>query len=288
MDSIVLVSFLFVCLLFLCFILNIKAYFLKIAVKQDSIFANLPSTNSNRNSSKSFFYKLGSILIFLVPLEVNNKLIQNYYYAGKDPVELKAALGKAFTVFWVLLMIYIFTHNIVFLLLSFVAFVLISFESSFLVYQANIEIENNIEHLVRCLRILVVNNETPLVLAIEIIINELPDELMSLKLTLEKLVSQSKKIGLTQTLNEWETDLLRFKDFISVLIAINNGTSKKALKQYFDDFLNAVEHDNKERARSSSENFQLYLMGPIILILLVIMFPMLDAITFLMQNSGVV
>ena len=128
----------------------------------------------------------------------------------------------------------------------------------------------------------------PLISAIEITIKDFPEDLSSLKLELTRLINQSKKLGLVQTLTEWNTELIRFRDFISLLIAVNEGTSKKALLQSFDDFLNKIEEDNKERIRNSAENFQLYLMVPIILILLVAMFPMVDAISFFMQNSGVV
>jgi len=284
MDSVILVFIFCILLLFLLFLLKIKSLFLKAVASNNSVLVN-----SNEISSKeSFLIKLGSLIMIFITTELKNKLQENYLFVGKNLSELNLALGQAFIVFCALFVVYLSTGNFFFLLLAFVFFVLISFESSFLVYKAHIEIENNVEHLVRCLRILVINNEMPLISAIEITIKDFPEDLSSLKLELTRLINQSKKLGLVQTLTEWNTELIRFRDFISLLIAVNEGTSKKALLQSFDDFLNKIEEDNKERIRNSAENFQLYLMVPIILILLVAMFPMVDAISFFMQNSGVV
>lgn len=284
MDNVVLVFIFCILLLSLFLLLNIKNLFLKVVASHSSIFVNLTKISSKL----SFLNILGSFVMIFMTAELKRKLQENYLYVGKNFSELNIALGRAFLVFSILFVAYLYIGNFLFLIMAFAFFVLISFESSFLVYKVNSEIENNIEHLVRCLRILVVNNEMPLISAIEITIIDFPEDLPSFKFELLRLINQSKKLGLVQTLTEWNTELMRFRDFISLLIAINDGTSKRALKQSFDDFLNKIEEENRERIKSSAENFQLYLMGPIILILLVIMFPMVDAISFLMQNSGVV
>jgi len=243
--------------------------------------------NHKSDSYRKIFSLLGSFIYGVLPRDFCKKLEDNYNFIEKDLGELRYTLGQSFSVFLVLLTVYLLTQNFIFLVMAFIISVLIAMDSSFLVHKANQEIEDNIEHLVKCLRILVVKTETPILSALEISLKDLSEDLSALRRETRKLINQAKKLGLMQTLYDWKTDLPRFRDFVSLLISINEGASKSALKNSFDDFLKKVEEDKTEQHKAQAENLQLYLMGPVVLMLLVIMLPMVDAISYLMKNSGV-
>lgn len=269
----------------LVLLFNSKFLLLNNSSRIQSLTAYKPIKESD--SLRKLFLFIGKFIRTVLPGDFCKKLEENYSFIEKDHTELSYTLGQSFCIFAVLLLVYSFTQNFIFLLLAFILSALIAMDSSFLVHAANQEIEENIEHLVQCLRILVVKTETPILSALELSSKDLPDDLMALRREVRKLISQAKKLGLMQTLYEWKTDLPRFRDFVSLLISINEGASKNALRNSFDDFLKKVEEDKAEDQKAKAENLQLYLMGPVVLMLLVIMLPMVDAISYLMKNSGV-
>ena len=152
--------------------------------------------------------------------------------------------------------------------------------------QFNKELETSIEHLVRCLKVLVVKTETPLINALEIMLEDLPEGFKASRLELEKLVNKSLKSGLRETLQRWKTDLPQYRDFIALLISINDGASKQALQLSFNNFLQKVEEYKADQVKNEAENAQLYLMGPVVVMLIVSSMPMMDAVRFLMSQAS--
>ncbi len=162
---------------------------------------------------------------------------------------------------------------------------LIVLEVNFALSKAKTELENNIEHIVRCLRILIIKSETPIINSLEIIVKDLPLDLVATRKELVRLLEKMKKSGVRTTLLEWKTDLTKFRDLISLLIAINDGASKNALRLSFDNFLKKIEETKEQELKDKTENVQLYLMGPVLVMLLIISLPMMDAVRFLMTES---
>lgn len=274
----------FLFLLALVFVLNSKYFLLSKSSQLQSLSIGKPSPLVSYNK---LFFHIGTIIRNILPSYIIENLEQSYSFIGKDTEELDKSLGQSISIFFLLLFVYLYTNNFLFILLAFLISILMAFDPFFLADKANREIENNIDHLIRCLKILIVKTETPVLSALEISLKDLPDDLSHLKRQINKIISQSKKVGLVQTLNDWKTELPRFRDFISLMISINDGASKSALKQSFEDFLNKIEEDKHENQRANAENLQLYLMGPVVLMLLIVMLPMVDAISYLMKNSGV-
>lgn len=285
MIYLIFLSLIILGLVALVLLLNSKFLLLSNSSRIQSLTAYKPIKESD--SFKKIFLFLGNFIRTVLPRDFCKKLEENYNFIEKDFAELSYTLGQSFVVFIALVTVYFFTQNFILLLMAFIVSVLIAMDSSFLVHKANQEIEENIEHLVQCLRVLVIKTETPILSALEISLKDLPTDLVALRREIRKLINQAKKLGLIQTLYDWKTDLPRFRDFVSLLISINEGASKNALKNSFDDFLKKVEEDKIEQHKAQAENLQLYLMGPVVLMLLVIMLPMVDAISYLMKNSGV-
>jgi len=86
---------------------------------------------------------------------------------------------------------------------------------------------------------------------------------------------------------DWKTDSARFKDFISLLVSINEGSSKSALKIAIENFITRAREDEEEAIKEKAENLQLYLMGPVVLILLVMLYPMMAAIQYMLQAASI-
>jgi hypothetical protein len=137
----------------------------------------------------------------------------------------------------------------------------------------------------RCLRILIIKSETPIINSLEIIIRDLPVDLVATRKELIRLLEKMKKSGVRTTLLEWKTDLPKFRDLLSLLISINDGASKNALQLSFDNFLRKIESSREQELKDKADNVQLYLMGPVLLMLLIISLPMMDAVRFLMTES---
>ena len=286
MINLILLALIVLALVVIVLVANSKFLLLSNSSRLQSITGYKPIHESD--ALKKVFLFFGDFMRKILPRNFCEKLEENYSFIERDLAELSYTLGQAFLSFTILFIAYAFTQNFLFLLLAFIASVLIAMDSSFLVHQANEEIEENIEHLVKCLKILIVKTETPVLSALEISLKDLPEDLLALRREVRKLINQAKKVGLMQTLHDWKTELPRFRDFVSLLISVNEGASKNALKHSFDDFLEKIEEDKDERQKAQAENLQLYLMGPVVLMLLVIMLPMMDAISYLMDNSGVI
>jgi hypothetical protein len=209
----------------------------------------------------------------------------DYFSLDRSEIELHVTFGEAALSFILCFSSYIFSHNVVLLALSFLIPALIVLEINFALAKARTELENSIEHIMRCLKILIIKSETPIINSLEIIIRDLPVDLIATRKELIRLLEKMKKSGVRSTLLEWKTDLPKFRDLISLLTSINDGASKNALKLSFDNFLRKIESTKEQELKDKTDNVQLYLMGPVLLMLLIISLPMMDAVRFLMTES---
>lgn len=240
----------------------------------------------NGFNPQDFFSMLGKSFAILIPAKFFKKLELSHLYLHRDKLELYQTIGQAFAIFIVMLLLYSFTHNPLFFVMAIFFPVGLFVELPIAVSQHKNSIDNSIPHIVACLKVLVVNTETPLTNALEVIIQGLPQYMQPSKLELLRLLQKAEKTNLRETLVEWQTQSSQFKDFLSLLISIYEGASKSAIKTAMENFLAKSNEEEQEKLRNKAENLQLYLVGPVIVMLLVIMQPMVSAI-FYMMNTGV-
>ncbi|MDA0771628.1 MAG: hypothetical protein O3C63_01660 [Cyanobacteria bacterium] len=267
-------------------IANSKYLWLNSSYQSQSLLNNKGASNqANIGLYKILMIKFGTLISQVLTRRVLEQLELDYFNLDRTLDEMLQMIGEAFLVFTVLLLVYLVNHNWIFLLLSFVLPALIALEINLALYQYKKELESSVEHLVRCLKVLVIKTETPIINALETIIKDLPIEFKATKRELSKLIAKSTKSGMRQTLIEWTTDLPKFRDFIGLLISVNDGASKHALKLSFDNFLDKMDVNKIDEINNQADNAQLYLMGPVVVMLIIISLPMVDAVRFLMMES---
>ena len=143
---------------------------------------------------------------------------------------------------------------------------------------------DSLDHLISCLEILTVKSETPLANALKIVCDSLPEEFYVARNELNKILQQAEKFGMEQVLNDIEKDSIEEQEFISILIAIQKGTNKSALKKNLQDFLLRQKAIKEEKRKLIVENLQLYMMLPGTVMLIIAMFPMIDMIASQLQG----
>jgi hypothetical protein len=162
------------------------------------------------------------------------------------------------------------------------------FESRFSYQKAISELDLSVKHIVQCLDILLVKSETPIITALELIAQELDDNYFYTRLELKKIIKQASKTGLSTALRDFYQQNYgpKLKEFFSLLMSVNDGASKKAISEQISNFLDLQIQEAEENQKSAVENLQLYLILPVIVMLLIIMFPMADAIMYSLQSTG--
>ena len=271
--------------LYLIFLLNSKHLWLQNIYQETSIL-KLERRAAGTGSYQKFMAELGSLIARVLPQALLKKLEQQCFNLNRGREDLYRSIAEAALVAVIMLLAYLINHSWFFILLAFLVPALIMLEINIAQAQFNKELETSIEHLVRCLKVLVVKTETPLINALEIMLEDLPEGFKASRLELEKLVNKSLKSGLRETLQRWKTDLPQYRDFIALLISINDGASKQALQLSFNNFLQKVEEYKADQVKNEAENAQLYLMGPVVVMLIVSSMPMMDAVRFLMSQAS--
>ncbi len=285
MSGILFILVIAVGLIYLVLLFNSKYFWLNKVHEGQSLLYSSSHQNRVKNWYKELLYNIGKFITRIIPESILKQLEIDYFSLDRSEDELYVTFGEAVTSFVFCFSSYIVSHYIFLLLLSFLIPALIILEVNFALTKAKTELENNIEHIVHCLRILIIKSETPIINSLEIIIRDLPLDLIATRKELTKLLEKMKKSGARTTLLEWKTDLPKFRDWISLLISINDGASKTALRLSFDNFLKKIEETQEQELKNKAENIQLYLMGPVLVMLLIISLPMMDAVRFLMTES---
>lgn len=270
---------------YLVFLYHSKQLWLNASIESQSLLSLVGKSSQTSGIYQSLIVKLGTMIANILPEKAIRQLEFEYFNLDRTKDQLLETIAQAFISFIVFLALYLFSYNLIFLLLSFLIPAVLILEINLASFQFKREIESSVEQLVRCLKVLVIKSETPIINALEIIMQDLPLEYKAVRRELAKLVNKAAKSGLRTTLLEWQTDLPKFRDFIALLISINDGASKHALKLSFDNFLKKIEENKANEIKDQAENVQLYLMGPVVVMLIVVSLPMVDAIRFLMMSA---
>ncbi len=268
---------------YLVLILNRRYLGVEYSYQKASVIGENGGKIKKQIFDKSFFFNIGKACLALLPEATVNKLERDVSFLNRDEKYLSISAGQALFFAITLLFAYAFTQILVILVLAIFLPIGIIAEIPLSVSTNKACIENSVTHVVGCLRVLVVKTETPLPNALEIIAKGLPQYLSPMKLELLRLLAKAEKTSMRESLMEWQTESPKFKDFLALLISINEGASKSALANFVDNFLNKAEEDTQEEIKNNAENLQLFLMGPIILMFLVILQPMVSAIQFMMS-----
>jgi len=281
-----LVIFLLSCLYLLSFT-QIKSSWLKTTQQKNSI-VNTIKPSFGESLWDTNFYELGLKLAKFLP----NKFIETeefiYKFLQKDPRGFYINIAKALLVMGFTLVVFLFLQNWFLLLAGVLVLIYFIFDSRFLYQTAIKELDSSVKHIVQCLDILLIKSETPIITALELIYQELDSKYIYTKNELKKIITQASKTGLSQSLRDFHAyDYgLRLKEFFSLLISVNEGASKKAISEQINNFLELQNQEAIEDQKALVENLQLYLILPVILMLLIIMFPMADAIMYSLNSTG--
>lgn len=288
--NLVLVFSLLTISIYLCLVIYSKSFWLNSIHKENSVTISLSQSESAFNFKKQeqkFIQNLGYIVAGLLPESLIEASSKDLIFLARKPEELYRNLGLMTICFLVLISCFFVTRNYIYLISLLMLIGLVFTETKIAVKKAESNIENNLDHLVKCLKILIVKTETPLLTALELINQDLVPELNDLKRELTKLIERAQKSGIKKTLVDWNTNLEKFQNLISLLISIHEGASKTAIEENIKKFLQKYQEEKNEALKSQAENLQLYLIIPVILMLITSLMPMVDAINFYMKHTGV-
>jgi len=281
-----LVIFLLSCLYLLSFT-QIKSRWLKTTQQKHSMI------NSSQRALEAGFletslYQGGLRIAKILPANTIESEEFVYKFLQKDPRGFYINISRALLVMGFTLVIFLFFKNWFLLLAGVLVLIYFIFESRFLYQTAIKELDSSVKHIVQCLDILLIKSETPIITALELIYQELDSKYIYTKNELKKIITQASKTGLSQALRDFhDYDYgLRLKEFFSLLISVNEGASKKAISEQINNFLELQNQEAIEDQKALVENLQLYLILPVILMLLIIMFPMADAIMYSLNSTG--
>ncbi len=276
--------------IYLCLVIYSKSFWLNSIHKENSVTISLNQSERVFNFKKheqKFIKNLGYIVAGILPKSLIEASSRDLIFLARKPEELYRNLGLMAICFLVLISCFFVTRNYIYLASLLILLALVFTEAKIAVKKAESNIENNLDHLVKCLKILIVKTETPLLTALELINQDLVPELNDLKRELTKLIERAKKSGIKKTLIDWDTNLEKFQNLISLLISVHEGASKTAIEENIKKFLQKYQEEKNEALKSQAENLQLYLIIPVILMLITSLMPMIDAINFYMKHTGV-
>jgi hypothetical protein len=258
-------------------------------VRETALFENTIISNSSKKYNffdREIFYDFGESLSRLLPESLLEKLKIDYLYLSKTKSELYRDLALSLILFLLFFILFIFLKNFLLIVLGFFSGSLFISKIFIQRYLEDSELEQDSLHFARCLKILTVNTETPLNTGMQLIIQSLPSRMKALKRVITEILLQAEKTSMKQSLLEWKTESENFKDLISMMISVQEGANKKAIKDALISFIKNCEEGDEEKLRNETENLQLYLSGPIILIFLVLMYPMVAAINYMMKGTN--
>ncbi len=236
-------------------------------------------------SAATIFLSFGLWLKRLLPQSIIEELELEYLYLGRKLDLLHELLAQSTAVFLALILAYLINHNNYFLLAAFLIPALLLLEIKFAVLHYQRQLERDAAHLFACAKVLLINTETPLVSALRIMLSTWPDKDSATAYELNKIINKIDKLGLKEALSNWQAESEKFRDFLSFLLSVSEGASKRALRLALDGLIEELRQEQRLKLDERAENLQLYLMGPVLAMLLVIMYPMAAAINYMMQNS---
>jgi hypothetical protein len=152
--------------------------------------------------------------------------------------------------------------------------------------QSRVRLHEDTLHLALCLKILLISSEMPVNTAFHLIIAKLPTSMKYLENQMMKILDKSDKAGMKETLIHWQSSSSRFKNLLSILVSSLEGASKQALLESFDSFISKINEENKDQLQNEADNLQLYIIIPVSVMLLVVIYPMYSAINFVMNTTG--
>lgn len=269
----------------LVFLFNRKMLGIEHSHHRASLLNGLSSKKRIIKKSTSIFYKLGKLSSVIYPDSFLQILKRKTSFVSRAETELYINIGQGKLSSLAMLAVYSINHIEPYLFLAIImpiAFIAEIFIAE-IVYKRSLD--QAVPHVISCIKVLIVETETPLINALNIITNGLPSHMKALKEEINKILEKAKQSSITETLSSWETDSKNFKDFLSLLISSYEGASKSALKVYINNFESRIKEDNQENIKNQSENLQLYLIGPIIIMFLIIIQPMVSAINHAMSNG---
>lgn len=273
---------------YLILILNSKEAWLEAAYTSNSLIYSKNKQNHNIKAIEGVLYNFGQLISKLMPKQIWADLINDYFYLDRKISNLYIRLTLFIMILLIGVVLFVsFCFNLLILLSGLLIALTLFLEVKISVLQTKNQVEENIEHIVRCLKILIIKNEIPIINALELILEELPEEMQASKREISKLIHKAQKSGIKNALLEWQCEQAKFRDFISLLISINDGASKYALCLSFDNFLQKIKEEDQEKLKNQAENIQLYLMGPVILMLLVMSLPLMDAVRFMLESTTI-
>ncbi len=288
--NLVLVFSLLITNIYVCLLIYSKSFWLNSIHKENSVTISLNQSEPAFNFKKreqEFIKNLGYIVAGILPAGLIESSSKDLIFLARKPEELYRDLGLMTICLLALISCFFVSRNYIYLVSLLILLGLVFTETKIAVKKAESNIENNLDHLVKCLKILIVKTETPLITALELINQDLAPELNDLKRELTKLIERGKKSGIKKTLVDWDTNLEKFQNLISLLISIHEGASKTAIEENIKKFLQKYQEEKNEALKSQAENLQLYLIIPVILMLITSLMPMVDAINFYMKHTGV-
>ena len=232
-----------------------------------------------------FLERFNPLIRSLLPETLLQTLESEYLYLGRKLELLYELIVQIFLVFASLFFAYLLNHNSYFLILALLipALLIIELKCSLASYHRELEADS--AHLFACARVLLINTETPMILALRIIVSTWPNANSATVHELNKIINKIDKLGAKEALSNWQVKSEKFRDFLSFLVSVAEGSSKRALRAALDKLIESSRQEEKDRLQEQADNLQLYLMGPVVAMLLVVMYPMAAAINFMMQNS---
>lgn len=288
MQSLILIFLLIISCIYLAIVTISRKQWLRVTERSFSAINSVTLNDLKINKGKNdFINNLGMVLKNLIPQSHLSAIKYKYDFINRNIEGLNKDLALLTIAAAIFLFTTFFSHNYYFLIIALLLPALLYIELESSVKNTEALIENNLDHIIRCLKILIIKSETPINTALELISRDLNDDLIPIKNEISKIIERSKKSGIKRTLNEWDSKLIKFQDFISLLLSIHDGASKIAIKDNIDKFLFKYCQEKNEKIKAEIENLQLYLLLPIVIMLLVSMIPMIDAINFYMQKTGV-
>lgn len=273
----ILLSALLVLIYYFFCVLNSKTLWLRELARQSALIEAANKTRSNQ-------FNLGHHLYKLLPSSFTDRLYHNYILLNRSPEMLYKDLSAYFISVLALSSISFCVNNILFPMVLILFILCASLESFFAVRQMRASLDKDVEHLVKCLEVLLIKSEVPLLTALQLINKELSSSMKLTQRELQRIITQAQKDGLKETLMTWQTESFRFRTLIAILLAASDGASKIALRANIASFLHQIQEQNTEDLKNEAENLQLYLIAPALVMLLIVTYPMMDAVMFFMNN----
>ena len=220
-----------------------------------------------------------------IPGFIRDYVDTNLIYTKLDKNKIYKEIFYSFFAAIFILVAYFISFKTYYLLLAVLVCVAVILDFSFKVAAGKKSFIDSLDHLVACLEILTVKAETPLSSAIKIVIESLPEEFYVARNELHNILQKAEKFGIEQVLTELELESVEEQEFVSILLAIQKGTNKSALKKNLHDFLLRQKSIKEEKRKMIVENMQLYMMLPGTVMLIIAMFPLIDMITFQLEGA---